>query len=174
MKKTRAVIIGIGFLLSVVAAAWLLAAPNTPAYAAAAEASPAAQAGIDRLENLLKREQIVLTNQQERLALSNQIVTTAQTWISKLQAQGKDVAALQSALTAFQSGLAQAQGSFNTAQNALNAHAGFDGSGKVTDKAQALQTLIAAGQAERQFHLTITQATINFRQAVQQYRQANK
>ena len=160
-----------GLILAVVA----VALPGAFAYAAPAGApsnAPLAQNGI-RLENLLKREQIILSNQQERLNLSNQVVTAAQTWISRLQGQGKDVMALQNALTAFQAGLAQAQTSFTTAQNTLNAHSGFDANGKVTDRAQALQTVTEAGRAERQFHLTITQATITFRQAVRQYRQAN-
>jgi len=168
VKKIFMSIISVCVLSSIVVAAAVFAMPGATAYAA-----PAAQGGA-RLENLLKREQIVLTNQQQRLDLSNQAVAAAQTWISRLQEQGKDVAALQNALAAFQASLAQAQSSFNTAQNTLNAHAGFDGSGKVTDNPQALETVIQAGKAERQFHLTITQATIDFRQVVRQYLAANK
>jgi len=169
MKKTVTVMVSLCVLSGLIVAALVLALPSATAYAA-----PPAQQGSVRLENLLKREQIILNNQQQRLDLSNQVVTAAQTWIGRLQAQGKDVSTLQSALAAFQAGIAQAQGSFNTAQSVLNTHAGFDANGKVTDAALALKTLIDAGKAERQFHLTITQATIDFRQAVQQYRQNNK
>jgi hypothetical protein len=168
VKKQWMSIISVCVLSSIVIVAALLAMPAAAAYAA-----PAAQGGA-RLENLLQREQMALTNQQQRLDLSNQAVAAAQTWISRLQEQGKDVTVLQNALAAFQSSLAQAQASFNTAQSTLNAHAGFDGSGKVTDNPQALQTVMQAGKAERQFHLTITQATIDFRQVVRQYLAANK
>jgi hypothetical protein len=153
--------------MSVAFATVLMVRPVSPANAAELN-----QGGV-LLENLLKREQIVINNQQERLNLSNQAVTTAQQWIADLHAEGKDVAALQTALTAFQAGIAQAQTSFNTAKPVLDTHAGFDGSGKVTDASQALNTLVTAGRAERQFHLTITQATIDFRTAIRNYRQAN-
>ncbi len=168
MKKVLTAIISLCILSGLLSATIALALPSAVAYAA-----PPEQGGI-RLENLLMREKIILNNQRERLDLSNQAVAVAQTWINNLQGQGKDVSALQTALSAFQSGLAQAQTSFNTAQSTLNTHNGFDANGKVTDDAQAWQTLIQAGRAERQFHLTITQATINFRQAVRQYLQANK
>lgn len=131
------------------------------------------QGGV-ALENLLKREQIVINNQQERLTLSQQAVEKAQQWLADLQVEGKEVSALPAALSAFQNGLAQAQTSFNTAKQVLDAHAGFDANGQVTNAAQALKTLVDAGRAERQFHLTITQATIDFRAAVRAYLQANK
>ena len=160
--------IGLGTLATCLTlSALFIVAPSTSVSAADLQ-----QDGT-HLENLLKREQIVITNQQERLNLSNQAVNAAQQWIADLQAEGKDTAALQTALTAFQNSIAQAQSSFDTAKGILDAHAGFDASGNVTDRAQALKTVVDAGRAERQFHLTITQATINFRTAVHEYRQSN-
>jgi hypothetical protein len=169
MKKTIATIISLCVVSGLILTAMMLAVPGATAYAATAMPQ-----GNIRLENLLKREQIVLNDQQQRLDLSNRVVAAAQTWISRLQEQGKDVTALQNALAAFQAGISQAQGSFDTAQSVLNTHAGFDDSGHVTNNVQALQTLLDAGRAERQFHLTITQATIDFRQAVRLYLQASK
>lgn len=160
--------IGLGLIVLCMAVAIaLVLQPSQTASAAELKQGGAA------LENLLKREQILLNNQQERLTLSDQAAATAQRWISDLQAEGKDVTALQAALSAFQTGLAQARGSFDTAKQLLAAHAGFDANGQVTNAAQALKTISEAGRAERQFHLTITQATIDFRTAVRAYRQAN-
>jgi hypothetical protein len=159
--------------LGLVALGVTLAAALTILPSPTASAAELKQGGVV-LENLLKREQIVINNQQERLNLSNQVVTAAQQWIADLQAEGKDVSALQTALSAFQAGIANAQTSFNTAKQTLDAHTGFDASGKVTNATQALNTLVEAGRAERQFHLTITQATIDFRTAVRAYRQANR
>jgi hypothetical protein len=167
MKQSVKRLMNIGILIAMLTAALAIALPGSTAYAA-----EPAQGNI-RLENLFKREQIIINNQQTRLNLSNQVVTAAQTWISDLQAAGKDTSALETALANFQNGVAQAQSSFNSAKSVLDAHVGFDGSGKLTDATQALTTLVDAGRAERQFHLTITQATIDFRQAVRQYRQSN-
>ncbi len=172
MKKLVGLLTSLGVVAGLIFAAVVVALPAPAAYAAPAGA-PQEQNGA-RLENLFKREQIILTNQQGRIELSNMAVTAAQNWISRLQGQGKDVTALQNALTAFQAGIAQAQTSLTTAQNILSTHSGFDAAGTVTDRQQALQTVKEAGQAERQFHLTITQATRAFRQAVREYRQANR
>jgi hypothetical protein len=161
--------IGLGVLVACVTlAAVLTALPVTTAHAAELK-----QSGV-LLENLLKREQIVINDQQERLTLSQQAVGKAQQWINDLQAEGKDTTALQTALSAFQTGIAQAETSFTIAKQVLDTHAGFDASGQMTDATQAWKTLVDAGRAERQFHLTITQATIDFRAAVRAYLQANK
>lgn len=156
-------------LLGILAVGLIVATSLTATTANAAELNQGGAA----LENLLKREQIVLSNQQERLTLSDQVAATAQQWLTDLAAEGKDVTALQAALTAFQAGVAQARGSFDTAKQLLDAHTGFDANGQVTNAAQALKTVSEAGRAERQCHLTITQATLDFRAAVKAYRQAN-
>ena len=161
--------IGLGIVaLCVAGVATLTIMPGLTASAAELK-----QGGVV-LENLLKREQILINNQQQRLTLSDEAVPAAHQWIADLQAEGKDTTALQTALAAFQAGIGQAQTSFDAAKQALDTHAGFDASGKVTNATQALKTLVDAGRAERQFHLTITQATIDARAAVRAYRQANQ
>jgi hypothetical protein len=140
----------------------------TPALAA-----PAAPNGA-RLENLLKREQILLTNQSQRLALSGKVIAKADEWINNLKDKGKDVSALEAALSDYKAASAKAAADLDTAKGVLGTHAGFDSSGQVTDASQALKTLRAAGKAERQLHLTIAPAAIGFRAAGVDYRQANK
>ncbi len=159
MKRSLVRILCVGLLIALLAAML----PSS-----AVDAANPSQTGVV-LENLLKREQIVINDQQVRLNLSSQVISTAQTWINDLNAEGKDTSSLQTALASFQNGVSQAQTSFNAAQSFLNSHTGFDGSGNATNLTQALKTIIDAGRAERQFHLTITQATLDFRQAVQQY-----
>jgi uncharacterized lipoprotein YmbA len=161
-------VIGWGVITLLIAAATLTVVPARAAYADAPT-----QDGV-RLENLLKREQIVLSNQQARLATTDQVIALAQDWITALKNEGKDTSALEAALGAYQSGVASARASFDAAKSILDAHAGFDAGGKVTNRAEALKTVVEAGRAERQFHLTITQATIDFRAAVRAYRQANR
>ena len=156
--------LALGLAISVVAGVL----PVSPAYAAAP-----AQGGI-RLENLLMREQIALNNQQARLNLANNVIVKAEAWIANLQSQGKDTASLQSALDDYRTGVGSAQTHFDAAKSILDAKAGFDANGKVTDRAQALKTVVDAGRELRQFHLTITLATVQFRTAVLAYRRANR
>jgi hypothetical protein len=161
VKKT----IVLGLIAAVVATVVIGA---TPAFAAPGTANGT------RLENLLKREQIVLTNQTDRLALSDKVVAKGQEWIDALKGRGKDVTALQAALDAYETAGQKAAVDLGTAKAALAAHAGFDAGGNAIDASQALQTLVSAGKAERQYHLTITPAAIALREAVLAYRQANK
>jgi hypothetical protein len=155
-------------LIYLLTAAILIAMPI-----GAAHADPLTQDGA-RLENLLKREQILLSNQQERLNLANQIIAKADQWIADLKNRGKDTAGLETALATYKSRVAEAQTYLDTAKGVLDARAGFDADGKVTNRTDALKTVVEAGHLQRQFHLAITQATVDFRAAVLAYRQANK
>jgi hypothetical protein len=132
---------------------------------------------VDRgtlLENYYMREKIALNDQEARLTFSRNVAQKAQTWIDNLDSQGQDTTDLKNALAAFQQGIDSAQSSHDTAASILSTHAGFDDSGQVSDKTQALQTLRDAGKALRQAHLTISQATLDIRSAVQAYRSANQ
>ena len=98
----------------------------------------------------------------------------AEDWISALKDKGKDVSALEAALSDYKAANSKAASDLDTGKSVLSAKAGFDADGRVTDASLALKTLVSAGKAERQFHLTITPAAIAFREAVLSYRQANK
>lgn len=127
-----------------------------------------------RLENLLKREQLLLTNQKDRLALSNEVTAEASKWVAELKSEGKDAAALETALNAYEAAASSASGYLQTATSTLASPAGFDSTGAVVDQAQARATIKTAGRAERQFHLTIAPAAMQFRAAVLSYRAANR
>ena len=141
--------------------------------AAPALATPGT-ASTYKLENLLKREQITLANQEERLATSNEVIATVEEWIAHLAARGEDISLLEAALADYKGVNAKAAGHYDTAKSTLDTHAGFDSSGGVIDAHAALQTLVTAGKAERQFHLIITPAAIEFREAVVSYIKAGQ
>ncbi len=122
------------------------------------------------LENLLIRENLVLNNQQTRLTLSHTVAETTQTFIDNQKSTGKDTSSLESALSAFTQAISQSEANNAAAASMLANPAGFDASGQVVDRDTALQTLRSAGQYLRQAHLTITQATLNLRMALQTYR----
>jgi len=122
------------------------------------------------LENLLIRENLALNNQQTRLTLSHTVAETTQTYINNQKSTGKDTSSLESALSAFTLAISQSEANNAAADSLLANPAGFDASGQVVDRDTALQTLRSAGQYLRQAHLTLTQATLNLRLAVQTYR----
>lgn len=122
------------------------------------------------LENLLIRENLVLSNQQTRLTLSHTVAEITQTYIDNQKSTGKDTSSLESALSAFTQAISQSEANNAAAASLLANPAGFDASGQVVDRDTALQTLRSAGQYLRQAHLTITQATLNLRMALQTYR----
>ncbi len=153
--------------LVLVLVASLFAQPS-PVQAAGLE-----QAGATRLENLLVRENLALSNQAERLDLARASAAKAQTWIDNLNTQGKDTTALVSGLAAFNQGIVSAQADHDRAAGLLASPAGFDANGKVTDTAAASKTIRDAGMALRHAHLTISLAAVDFRMVVNTYRQAN-
>ncbi len=147
-----------------------LAAPAgadpTPTTTAPASAGSQAQGGGARLERLYGQEQKLLAAQKTRLDTANSVVTRAQDRINTLKGRGIDTSKIEAALSAFKSAVASAQTDYDSAKGLLDAHAGFDGNGNVTDMAQARNTVKSVGEAERQFHQTAREAATDLRQAV--------
>lgn len=127
----------------------------------------------DALENFYKRAQLVVQEQQLRIDLANEVASAADTWIATKKSEGVDTSALEAALADFKSKIAAAQTEHDAGASVLNAHAGFDGSGNVTDAAQAHTTLEQTRDHLRTAHEDLRDATVAFRQAVRSFRQAN-
>jgi len=146
----------------------------SPALAAppAQEGDPAGRAA-ERLELLYKREQNMLDGQSFQLERAANIASRAADLIARLSGEGYDVSDLQAALDAFEASLADANASHDTAARILAAHAGFDDSGALTDRAAAINTLRSAGQALRDAHFTLANATVDLRRAILDWRQAH-
>ena len=161
-----------------VAGVMLAGAVATPSGTALAQtATPPARVGQqvrdERLERVYQREQAWLTTQQQNLDKMNQIVSRVQAYIIAQQGRGKDVSALQAALTTFQQQIATAQSSHNTAATVLSNHADFDANGKVTDPNLARQTLLDGRQALRAAHQIMRQAVVDLHRAIRTWREAN-
>ncbi|MCL5959687.1 MAG: hypothetical protein M1358_10315, partial [Chloroflexi bacterium] len=106
--------------------------------------------------------------------LPGELAAKVQSYIDNQKAKGKDTSSLETALANFKAAVATAQSDYDTAKSTLDARAGFDANGEVTDIAQARSTVQTAGKAERQFHQTMRKATVDLRKALRQYRQANR
>ena len=122
------------------------------------------------LENLLIRARLALSNQQTRLSLAHTVAEATQDYIDNQKKAGKDTSALESALSAFNQAIGAAEADNAAAGNLLANPAGFDASGQVVEPSAALQTLRDAGHLLRQAHLTLSQATLDLRTALQNYR----
>lgn len=120
-----------------------------------------------------QQEKLFLEAQQNRIDFSGQVATQAQTWIDTLKSNGKDTSALETALAAFNTGVATTQTQHNTAQGVYDAKAGFDGSCNVTDRTQARTTVETVRDDLRIAHRTISDASLAFRLAVREWRRAN-
>ncbi len=146
------------------------AMPTSIAYAA----TPQPQRDYIGLEYALKREQLRLTGQQDRLDLARQGTDDVQSLIDELNGQGKDTAKIQAALDTFKTQIEAAQAAHDEASQILDAKAGFDVNGKVTDAEQARETLQSARQALEEARKILQQASQDFRQAMREFRQDNR
>jgi hypothetical protein len=140
--------------------------PGTP--------GPFQQLRDQALENFYQRAQLALQSQQLRIDLANQIAEASQTWIDTLKGQGKDTSTLESALADFKAGVAAGQDEHDQAASILDAHQGFDGSGKVTNRDQARQTLQGARDHLVAAHRDLRDATVEFRRVVNDFRRQNR
>ena len=174
-SKLQRAIAGLS-ISGVVLAGVIAAMPASAAYAAPGTPPAPGQPGAarnERLEQAYQREQAWLSQQQDNLNKMNSIADRVQQFITTQQGKGKDVSALQAALATFKSQIATAQASHATAANVLSAHLGFDANGKVTDAAQARQTLLDARQSLRDAHNVMRQAVLDLHRAIRAWRQAN-
>lgn len=96
-----------------------------------------------------------------------------QTKIDEWATAGKDVSALNTAMTAFNTAVVSATAQLAEAQSIINARAGFDASGQVISVTLAQQTIQNASAALRTSQLTLRQGEHTLRQAVRAFVQAN-
>jgi DNA repair exonuclease SbcCD ATPase subunit len=122
------------------------------------------------LSSVYQKQQDALSKQADVLSKASGDVSKIQDMITKAQNAGVDSTQLQNALSTFQSQLTNAQNSHNNAASILSNHAGFDGSGNVTDPAAARNTLQSAGQAMRDAHTILSQAVKDLHSAFATWR----
>ncbi len=126
------------------------------------------------LSDRLARLQKELGGEQKRLDQANKTAINIQSLIDKQKANGKDTSKVEAALGSFKTAITSAQGSLDSARTTLEAKAGFDSNGKVTDPTQARDTMNAVAKAFRQLNQTLRQAGKDLQQAIKDFRAANK
>ena len=94
--------------------------------------------------------------------------------INKGNGAGLNTSTLQVALSNFESAISAAQASSNTASGILSSHAGFDGSGKVTDPRAAMRTIVDAASALKNGASSLKGAGESLRSTVTKWINVNK
>ncbi len=94
--------------------------------------------------------------------------------IDKAAQNGKDVAALQAALDAFESALKSGEPIYDDMSVIVNAHQGFDANGKVTDAEQAKSTLKEMRAKMQELKSAMNGTGKALREALKAFREANK
>lgn len=164
-----------GLLVLALTAAAFVAAPATPAYADDGT-PPTAERSRDRgtlLERAFEREKDWLARQGDRLAKADAGAEKLAGLIEEAKAKGVDTSELETALAQFLGQMARAQHSHDEAAAIIDAHAGFNGGGKVTDADQALETVKAARDALREAAQVMMGAARDLRSAVRAWREAH-
>lgn len=132
------------------------------------------QVDIDRgLTKAYNVELQWLSKQETAIEKANQAGNKVQDLIDKGAAAGFDVSGLQSTLDTFQGEMVTVQSYHQQAADALSAHNGFDGSGNITDRSSARQTVTDARRALGEAHMTMTQASWALRDAVYEWKNVN-
>lgn len=163
----------LGVLAAVIAVfATVAFAPAQPAFAD--PGTPPADQGKfkvgDALEKLYQRELKWLAEQKKQLTKANNLLVRAQDFIKEQKAQGKDVTKLENAVAKVKEQIAKAQAAHDEGARILNTHAGFDAHGKVTDAAQARQTVAQAQKSLREAHRILANVTAEVRRVLNQHR----
>jgi len=177
-----------GILACLVGGAFLMI-PNLTVHASAApqgENPPAARTPAPgetadlqglrppRLERIYRRELRVLAAQANRLERVGSLTDRAEELIERLKERGINTQALETALTDFKAALPAAVSANARAKSTLDAHAGFDANGKVTDAAAARETVKSAGKDLREAHKTIQDAFRDLQRTLRTFRHDNR
>lgn len=160
-------------ILVALAAALVFAAfPLTSAFAQG-ENPPAGEVSNEKLEKAWDRQ----LKGYERIGkgfenLDDQI-EKFQERIDAAAENGKDVTALQAALDAFESAMKVAEPTYESMDEIVNSHQGFDDDGKVTDTGKAASTVKTMGEKLKQLKSEMNGTGKALRAAMKAFRDAN-
>lgn len=109
----------------------------------------------------------------EKMGKTEEFIGKVQQLIDRAAQNGKDVSAVQAALDAFKGAVDDAKPVYESAQAIIDSHAGFDANGKVTDSAQAQETVRALGEKLKEIKDAIGGTGKALRDAIHAFREAN-
>lgn len=127
------------------------------------------QISHERLEKIWARQ----LRTYERMGRTDEFIEKAQQLIDRAKANGKDVSAVQVALDAFKAQVEEVRIVYQSGQEIIGAHQGFDGNGKVTDLEKAKETIKAMGEKLKEIREAMDGTGKALKEAVKAFREAN-
>ena len=166
------------FVLAQILAIGLAAVPVTTVSAAGLNDQDNPPSDLPMIDALLEkvwvREQAIYQRQDDRLAKADEFFAKVQSGIDKVTAKGYDASGIQAALDALETAVDAAKPIHENTASIIAAHAGFDANGKVTDRAQARETVKLLGQSLKDYRSTVGDPFKALREAVKTFREAHK
>jgi len=127
----------------------------------------------ERLEKVWARQLRLYEKIGRGYDRSDMFVEQVQALIDKAGANGKDVFAVQTALTAFEAALKDAHPVYESGKGIVSSHQGFDNDGKVTDPEKAKETVKAMGEKLKEIKDAMDGTGKTLREAIKAFREAN-
>lgn len=127
-----------------------------------------------RLEAIWARELTRYEKAVNILDKADEMISRVQTLISKANEKGWDTSPVQAALEAFETNLRDARPIINSANGIVTSHKGFDANGKVTDRAQAIESVKELGQHLQEARAAMGGSGKALREAVKALRAAHQ
>jgi hypothetical protein len=126
-----------------------------------------------RLERMLRLEKATLDRMTRHFERLDLFITRVEALINRAKDNGKDVSALEAALSEFQASESDARLVLNSASDLLAAHPGFDAHGKVTDRETAKTTIADVRTQFKDIRAKIGEAAKNLHEAIKAWREGN-
>jgi hypothetical protein len=164
-------------LVALVLSIGLTALPLTSVHAAGLNEDgnlPAMQPDNSRLEQIWARELAVYERAGTLLGKAEGLIGKVQSLIDIANAKDWDTSAVQASLNAFSAVLPAAQTAYANAGTIVVSPAGFDGNGKVTDRAQAVATVKALSQALKDTRSALNSTGKALREAIKAFREDHR
>jgi hypothetical protein len=162
-------------LIAMVAALAMASLPFMSASAAPQTDDPPPQREVsaERLEKVWARQLRMYEKIGKGHDRSDAFIEKVQTLIDKAGENGKDVAAVQAALDAFEKATKDAHPVYESAKGIINSHQGFDNDGKVTDIEKAKETVKSMGEKMKEIKDAMDGTGRALHEAIKAFREAN-
>jgi len=160
-------------LAALVLAIALAAFPFAGASAAGLNGQNNALPDNTRLENRWARQQATYQRQSDRLANASTFISKVQALIDKAKGKGWDTSAVQAALNALSAVIPAVQVAHAPGAAIITSHAGFDATGKVTDRTTAIATAKSLAQVLKDTRTAMNGTWKALHEAVKALRQAH-
>ena len=127
----------------------------------------------EKLEQAWARQRQVYERLGKGFDQADEFIANARQLIERAKDNGKDVSAVQSALTAFEAAVKAAHPIYESGKGIINSHQGFDADGKVTDLEKAKETVRSMGDKLKEIKAAMNGTGKALREAVKAFREAN-